>query len=138
MKNNKELVLKTLKLLSIILLYYIVGSKNLFLYVLSLSLYNIFISCFNHISIKDNLKKMSTNNSKTKLLKLLLSVISVISFIFLLSSILISDLLTTFLNLNNITTIFIFEGLCIITKPLIKILSEYLENIKTNSNYKKL
>lgn len=135
MKENKELILKTLKLLSIIILYYIIGNKSIFLYVLSISLYNIFSSCFNHISIKESLKKLETNKSKNKLFKLVLLVITIISFLFLLLSILISDMLSVFLNINNITLIFIFEGLSIITKPLIKILSEYLENIKNNHNY---
>ena len=138
MKENKELILKTLKLLSIIILYYIIGNKSIFLYVLSISLYNIFSSCFNHISIKESLKKLETNKSKNKLFKLVLLVITIISFLFLLLSILISDMLSVFLNINNITLIFIFEGLSIITKPLIKILSEYLENIKSNRKYNML
>ena len=102
MKEKKELLLQTLKLFSIIILYYIIGKKNIFLYVLSISLYNIFTSCYNHISIKESLKKIESNPSKLKLLKLLLLVITIISLMFILLSIIISDLLTIFLNLNNI------------------------------------
>lgn len=138
MKEKKEFILKTLKLLSIIILYYIIGKKNIFLYVLSITLYNIFTSCFNHISIKENLSKIETKKSKYKLFKLLLLVMTIISFLFLLLSIFISDFLSIFLNINNITLIFIFEGLSIITKPLVKLLSEYLQNIKNNYNYNKL
>lgn len=138
MKEKKELLLQTLKLFSIIILYYIIGKKNIFLYVLSISLYNIFTSCFNHISIKETLKKLEFHNSKLKLLKLLLLVITIISLMFILLSIIISDLLTIFLNINNITLIFILTGLSTITKPLIKLISEYLENITNNHNYNKL
>ena len=128
MIENKKLVLKTLKLLSIIILYYIIGKNNIFPYILSLSLYNIFISCFNHISIQDSLKKLNFQKSKSKLFKLMLLVISIISIIFLLLSILISDLLSVLLSINNITLLFVFMGLSIITKPLINLLSEYYEN----------
>ena len=138
MKKEEELILKTLKLLSIIILYYIVGNKSTFLYVLSISLYNIFASCFNHISIKESLRKLETKNSKLKLFKFTILAIIVISFLFLLLSITISDMLSIFLNINNITIIFISEGISIITKPLIKIFSEYLENINNNHNYNKL
>lgn len=138
MKERKTFILKTLRLLSIIIMYYIIGKKSIFLYVLSISLYNIFSSCFDHISIKDNLKKLKTPKSKLKLLKIVLLFITILSTVFLLLSILISDLLSIFLNLNNITLIFIFEGLTIVTKPLIKLLSEYLDNIKNNHNYLKL
>lgn len=78
MIENKKLVLKTLKLLSIIILYYIIGKNNIFPYILSLSLYNIFISCFNHISIQDSLKKLNFQKSKSKLFKLMQLVISII------------------------------------------------------------
>ena len=128
MTENKRMILKTLKLVSIIILYYIVGNKNVFPYILSLSLYNIFSACFDHIKIKDSFKKINSLKSKNKLFKLVLIVISIVSFIFMLLSILISDLLSVLLNINNITILFTCMGLCIITKPLINLLSEYFEN----------
>ena len=138
MTENKKTILKTLKLISIIILYYIVGIKNIFPYILSLSVYNIFSSCFNHITIKDILPKINSLKSKNKLLKLLLLTISIITVIFILLSILISDLLSIILNINNITILFIIMSLCTLIKPTVKLLSEYLENIRKNPNYNKL
>ena len=68
MKENKDIILKTLKLISIIILYHIIGSKNIFPYILSLSLYQIFTSCFKHVSIKESLTKLTSIKSKNKLL----------------------------------------------------------------------
>ena len=138
MKERRVFILNTLNVLHVIILYYIIDSKSLFLYILSLSLYNIFISSFFHISMKEVLKKLKTNYSKFKLFKLLSLVISVISIIFLLLSILSSDIISLLLKIEDILPIFIMSGLVIFLRPFIKILSEYLENINNNSNYSKL
>ncbi len=138
MQERKRFILNTLNLIWFIILYYIIGNKSIFLYVLSLSLYNIFLSCFNHISIKESLKKIITTKSKEKILKYLLLIITVISFSFILLSILISDLTSIFLKINNILPIFILMGITIINKPLIRLLTEYLENIKSNHKYSTL
>ena len=135
MEGQKEFILRTLKLISVIILYYIIGSKSIFLYVLSLSLYKIFLSCFSNISVKESLKKIT---NKRKLLNLVLLLIIVTSFLFLLLSILIGDFVSIALKLNNISLVFIFMGLSIITKPLIKLLSEYLEVTCNNLNYQKI
>lgn len=138
MKNKNIFILKTIDLITLIILYYIVGRKSIFMYVLSLSLYNIFISCFNHITIKDSLNKIDNIESKKKLFKIILLLVSVISLLFLLLSIAVSDAISILLKLNNILLVFIFMGLSIITKPLIKIISEYLENIHGNHKYIKI
>ena len=138
MQERKKFILNTLNLIWLIVLYHIVGNKSIFLYALSLSLYNIFESSFNHISIKESFKKIITTKSKEKILKYLLLIIGVISFLFLLLSILISDITSIFLKINNILPIFILMGITIINKPLIRLLTEYLENIKSNHKYLKL
>ena len=138
MKEDKTLTLKLLNLVSIIMLYYVIGSRSLFLYVLSLSLYNIFIICFDNISIKESLQNLETPSSKKKLFRIVMLIITFIWFLFIFLGILISDLLNVYLKLNNILPIFIMMGISLITKPLIKILSEYLENIKHNKQYSKL
>ena len=138
MKEKRVFALNTFNIIYMIILYYIVGSKSLFLYILSLSLYNIFIASFDHISIKDSLKSLKNDYTKYTLWKYLLLVIGVISLIFLLLSILFSDTISLILKIDNIMPIFIMEGLVIIVKPFIKLLAEYLENIKNNSNYLKL
>ena len=135
MQERKRFILNTLNLIWFIILYYIVGSKSIFLYVLSLSLYNIFLSCFNHISIKESFNKIITTKSEEKIFKYLLLIITVISFLFLLLSILISDITSVFLKINNILPIFILMAITIINKPLIRLLTEYLENVKSNHKY---
>ena len=138
MKEKHLFILNTLNLLWIIILYHIIGSKSIFLYILSLSLYNIFIACFDHIMIKTTLIKLSNEQSKKKFLKMILLIISVISMMFLLLSILISDIISIFLKINDILPVFITMGLTIIISPLIKLLSQYLENINNNHIYSKL
>ena len=135
MKDKKTLIYRTVDLISVIILYYIIGNKSVFLYVLSLSLYNIFLSCFEHISIKECFKNIKTTKSKQKIFKYLLSIVMLISFFFLLLSILLSDITSILLKINNSLPVFIVMGICVITRPVIKILSEYLENTTNNSNY---
>ena len=118
MKEKRLFVLNTLKLLWIIVLYYIVGSKSIFFYLLSLSLYNIFIASFNHISIKDTMKKLHTDDAKKKILTSTLLIVSVISILFLLLSVLISDTISIFLKIDDILPVFIIMGITIIINPL--------------------
>ena len=63
MKDN-NMMTKIISILVIIPLYYIAGEKSMFLYATTLSLYNIYLSCFSHITIKDKLKKVKYNYSK--------------------------------------------------------------------------
>ena len=135
MKEKRTLIYRTIELLSIIALYYITNGKSIFIYVLSLSLYNIFISCFDHISIKEEFKQINTTKTKQKLFKYLLLIITVLSFSFILLSILVSDFTESFLKINNTLPVFIIMGISIITRPVIKLISEYLENTTNNSNY---
>ena len=66
--KEKNIIIKTIQLLTIIPLYYIVGDKSIFIYVLSLSLYNIFTSCFTHLSFKESFNKLKESYHKLKLL----------------------------------------------------------------------
>lgn len=68
--KEKNIIIKTIQLLTIIPLYYIVGDKSIFIYVLSLSLYNIFASCFTHLSFKESFNKLKESYHKLKLLNL--------------------------------------------------------------------
>lgn len=131
MKEQKNLIIKALQFFMTISLYYIVGNKNIFPYVLSLCLYNIFVSCFNHISLKDILKKIKSINIKNRILNIMLITVSIISIIFLLLNILISDIISSILNINDIFLVFIFMGLTIATEPILKLLIDYIENIKS-------
>ena len=84
MKKNASLIFNTIDLVSVIILYYVVGTNSIFLYVLSYSLYRIFSSCFEHITIKDTFKNIKTTRSKQKIFKYILLSETIISFLFLL------------------------------------------------------
>lgn len=124
MKNKTSFIIKTTEILSLIILYFITKNQNFFSYVLTLSLYNIFISFFENMSISDIFKR-------NEFLSMLLSS-GVISILFIIISVLIGKLVGTILNINNILIVFIFMSLNIFTYPASKILFEYLSNTTSN------
>lgn len=126
--KDKTIVIKTIELFSVILLYYISEKNNLFLYVTTLSLYNIFISCFSHITIKENLKKVSNDYSKFKILKYSSLCITIICLLFILLSILMSDTINILLNIENTFLPYLIMSISIITEPLLKLSLDYLES----------
>ena len=138
MKEKNTLIIKTLELITLIILYYIVGSKSIFLYTLSFCLYNIFISSLNHISITNTLNTLSSTKEKYKIFTYTSLMLIIFSLLFLLLGIAISDITSIVLNIDNILPIFIMMGLTIFTKPFIKILSEYLDNINNTNKYQKI
>ena len=132
MKDN-NIMTKIISILVIIPLYYIAGEKSMFLYAATLSLYNIYLSCFSHITIKDKLKKVKYNYSKFKILKLFMVKINNISItiicsLFILTSVIISDSMNILLNIKNTFLPYLIMSISIITEPLIKIFLEYLES----------
>ena len=127
MKDNFKII-DLIKFLIVIPLYYIAGKNSLFLYASTLSLYNIYISCFNHLKIKDTLKKFNYNYSKFKILKYTTLIVSSICLLFIIISILISDTINVFLNIENTFLPYLIMSITIITEPLIKLLLEYLES----------
>ena len=134
MKDKNGLIIKLLKIVTLVILYYIVGAKSLFLYTISISLYNIFTTAFKHISISNTLLRIKDKNNRIKLFKYLLLTILVISIMFLLLGIIVSDIINIVLDINDILIVYIFMGLTIITEPLIRLLSEFL--IVTRDNHK--
>ena len=135
MKKNM-LFVNTIMLMSLIILYYIVGSKSIFLYALSISLYNVFIACFDHITIGNCLKKLNSCLSKKKIYQYMVLTISVISLLFLLIGICVSDIISILININNVLFVFIMMGLSVMTLPIIKITDEYLDNINNKKKIK--
>lgn len=131
--KEKKIPIKLLGVITIIILYYISGSKSLFLYASTLSLYNIFISCFNHITLKETCKKIEYNHSRTKILKYTIINIIIISLLFTLLSIFISDAINIFLKIENTFLPYLIMSLTIITEPIIKVLSEYLGSYKKDN-----
>ena len=126
--KDRGRVIKLLELLTLIVIYHITKSNNLFLYALTLSLYNIFLSCFSHITIKEKIKKYNDDYSKYKILKYVGLSITIVSLIFVILSIFISDIINTSLNVSNTFIPCLVMSISIITEPLIKILLEYLES----------
>ena len=116
MKEKNILVTKTVEVIALVILYYIVGNKSIFLYTLSYCLYNIFVSCLGHISIKDSLNLANNTKEKNKIFIYTESMILIFSLLFLLLGIVISDITSIILNIDNILLVFIMMGLTIFTK----------------------
>lgn len=126
--RDKNIVVKLLNLITIIILYYVSGKNTLFMYASTICLYNVYLSCFQHITIKEILKKYNYHYSKLKILKYVSINIIIICLLFLISSILISDAINIFLKIENTFLPYLIMSLSIITEPLIKILLEYLQS----------
>ena len=110
------------------MLYYVFEKQSLFLYASTLSLYNIFTSCFSHLTIKDYLKRNKHNDSNVKILKYTATSIIIVSTLFILLSIIISDIMGGLLNIKNTFLPYLIMGLSIPTEPITKLLLEYLES----------
>ncbi len=136
MKKKYLYGLRALNLVALIILYYIVGSSSIFLYVMTLSLYNIFLACFNDISITKVLNTLNTEKAKHKVFKSIMLIVATISMLFLLLSVVISDVVGITLKMNNTLMVFVFMGLTIITEPFMKLTSEYLTSARDNKYYK--
>lgn len=128
MKDNNNKIIKIIQCLTVILLYYIANKNSMFLYATTLSLYNIYISCFSHITIKNTLKKIDYNYSKFKILKYITIIIISICLLFTITSILLSDTINIFLNIENTFLPYLVMSISVITEPLTKIFLEYLES----------
>lgn len=125
--KDRNLLIKLLQTLSLIILYYVSGTTSMFIYMITLILYNIYISSFEHIKIKEYLKKLDNTYSKIKLIKNTSLCILVISLIFILLSLLISESISIFLNVNKTMLPFLIMSISVITEPLLNLIIEYLE-----------
>lgn len=132
--REKSIGLKTYQVLLLVPLYYITLNKNVFLYALTLCLYNIFVSCFCHISIKETLAKINNSNERWKFLKINGLIFIVIQLIILLLSIVVGDITSAVLKIDNVFFPFLFMGLCVFIEPFLNYLLDYLDTI----NYKKI
>ena len=132
--REKSISVKTYQVLLLIPLYYIIGNKNIFLYALTLCLYNIFVSCFTHVSIKDTLVKVNNKNERKKFFKIFGLVNVVIQLLILILSIIVGDITSAVLKIDNVFFPFLFMGLSVFTELLLNYLLDYLDAI----NYKKI
>lgn len=127
--KDRNTIIKLLKVLSLIILYYISSKTSMFIYLTTLVLYNIYTSSFKHIKLKEKLKKIDNNNQKINLLKYTSISICIITLIFMLLSLLISESINIFLNINKTLLPFLVMSICVITNPIINLIIEYLESI---------
>ena len=135
--GKKDLLKKTCFVLTIILFYYIVDTKNIFVFILSASLYNIFSSCLKNISFRENFEKATNIYQKYKFFKIGGLIIMAICLLFSLLSVFVSDISSSILKLNNTFLPFLFMGLSLISNPLINLITDYLETtrrVKTGLN----
>ncbi len=135
---NKNIITKLVFGLTLIPLYYIVGKKSIFLYVLSLSLFNIFSTCFLNFSLKESFKNIKSTMLRNKIYKTTVLITSIISLIFLIFSIIVSDLSTKFLNISDSFITFLIMGISIFTESFTKINIEYLSAINYQKTSSKL
>lgn len=126
--KERHTITKIFQLLSIILLYYIAGKNSLFLYTITLSLYNIYSSCFKHITLKERLKNIQNDYSKFKIYKYSSLCVIGICLIFILLSILMSDTINVLLNIDNTFSPYLIMSISLLTEPLVKLALEYLES----------
>ena len=124
--RKQENLFKLINVVTIILFYYITKNSSIFPYVLSFSLYNIFSASFSNFTF---FEKMD-DYSKRKHLKVLTLFISIIGLLFLLLSILISDISSSILNTNEMFLTFAFMGISTICNPIVNTLVSYLKSTK--------
>ena len=67
--KDKDIIIKTIQTITIVLIYHISKNNNLFLFVSTLSLYNVFSSCFSHITLKETLQKNDSYKNKNKIVR---------------------------------------------------------------------
>ena len=126
--KDKDIIIKTIQTITLILIYHISKNNNLFLYASTLSLYNVFSSCFSHVTLKELFQKNNNYNNKNKIIKYITINIIIISLIFILLSIFIGDAFNTVLNVENTFLPYLMMGLSIMTEPLLKIYLEYINS----------
>ena len=124
--RKQENLFKLINVVTIILFYYITKNSSIFPYILSFSLYNIFLASFSNFSFPE---KMDDYN-KRKHLKIITLFISIIGMLFLLLSIFISDISSSILNTNEMFLTFAFMGISTICNPIVNTLVSYLKSTK--------
>lgn len=130
--EEKNFIINTLELLTIVIFYYIVGNEDIFVYVLSLSLYNIFKAYFKHLSFKESFDKINDNYDKYKFLNIAILYVSIIGLLFLILGIVISDISSAILKIKDVFFPFLIMGISILSYPISNLLLDYLNSTKRN------
>lgn len=126
--RDRNVIIKLLQLLSLIVLYYISSKTSVFIYLITLILYNIYTSSFKYITIKDKIKKIDNNYQKLNIIKYTSLFIGLITIIFLLLSLLISESVNIFLNISKTLLPFLIMSISVVTTPILNLIIEYLES----------
>ena len=128
---TKSFKMKFLDFIKIIPLYFIVGNKSIFLYVLSICLYNILNSIFDNISIREGLQEVYYNYSKNKIFKRVMIITGLMAAIGIVISLVVGNLLGQLLHIENTFLVFLLMGISIYLEYIIKFSLEYLETFNS-------
>lgn len=131
-------------IISIILIIptcFLINSSYFILYIIGLLTFLLFTSCFNHVHIKNRIKKyydIGYYNTlekivSTSILKVLTTNLIMIVLIFL-----VGYLLTNFLKIDNLWLILLVFGFSIWTIPTLDILNDYLNLYIKKINFKNI
>lgn len=136
MKDNK--IRKYIKLIIVILLYYITKNDGMYIYVLSLFLYGIYSNIISHISIYNTIKDKYYAEYKNKIFKMIVNILLIINLFFLLINIFISDVTSNILKIDNIFLVFLIMSFTICLDTFETIILDYIKSFKYHSLANKL
>lgn len=134
---KKEILLKLLEIIAIILLAYISNGHDIFPFVLTYIIYLIETSCFKYIDYKELFRKnllYEYKCSKNKLFKKTCFYLVRYNLFFIFITIVVGYLSEKLLQINNIGLIFVVMSITIVFEPIVYMIKEYLEV----SGYKKI
>ena len=130
--NNK--IIKLLNFLKIIPFYYITKSDSIYLYLLSISLYNIYSVLFSDVSIFPYIKDKYYIYVKNKIFFAAIKKLLFINMFFIVISIVLSDITSIIFNIDHTFIVFLIMSLTISLDRMVLLFKEYILSFK----YKKL
>ncbi len=129
MKKNSLVIVNFISLLLIFFFYVIVKNDDIFLFTLSLSLFMILVSLFNHIDVTSVLKKYTNNEyyyTRNRIFRSCVFIILGIGMILVLVTLLLSKLLESIMHIDNMLLVMVIMSINVIFIPLIKLLKSFL------------
>lgn len=131
-------LIKILNFLKIIPFYYIIGMDSIYLYVVSLSLYNIFSLLFSNISIFTYIKDKYYICIKKKIFSDTIKRIVIINLILVIISILLADITSLIFKINNIFMVFLVMSITLSIDTIVNLFREYILSFKYKNIANKL
>ncbi len=126
--SNK--VIKLLNFLKIIPFYYITKSDSIYLYVLSLSLYNIYSLLFNNVSIYSYIKDIYYVYVKKKIFMGAIKKIVIINLVLALITILLANITNLIFNIEYTFVVFLTMSMTVSIDRIAYLFNEYFLSIK--------